>query len=318
MREYLNFLGRERTPFFFLIGYDSSDSYIVPLEELDGDIRFEMDGFTSRGESMPRTRKPLRFKKDPAPFSVYKEKFDALQQEIAAGNTYLANLTMPTPVASNCTLYELYLDARAPFKLYFKDRFTVFSPERFIRINHDTIETFPMKGTIDAALPDAEETILNDPKELAEHTMVVDLLRNDLSIVARQVRVERFRYTETLKTAEKTLIQVSSHITGKLEPGWHTRLGDILLPLLPAGSITGTPKKKTVEILRHIEGYERGYFSGVFGYFDGYALDSSVMIRYIERDGDNLVFKSGGGITTDSDAKKEYDELVDKVYVPIY
>lgn len=318
MREYLNFLGRERSPFFFLIGYDTDDSYIVPLEELDGDIRFELDGFSSRGESLPRTRKPLQFKKHPVPFAEYKKKFDALQEEIAAGNTYLANLTLPTPITTNCSLYELYLDARAPFKLFFKDRLTVFSPERFIRIRHDTIETFPMKGTIDAALPDAEKTILEDPKELAEHTMVVDLLRNDLSIVAKKVRVERFRYTDRVRTADKELIQVSSHISGTLEPGWHNRLGDILLPLLPAGSITGTPKKKTVEILKRIEGYERGYFTGVFGYFDGYTLDSSVMIRYIERTVNGLLFKSGGGITTDSDAKKEYDELVDKIYVPIY
>lgn len=318
MREYLNFLGRERTPFFFVIGYDAADSYIVPLEELDGDIRFELDGFSSRGESVPRTHKPLHFKKSPAPFSDYKKKFDALQEEIRAGNTYLANLTMPTPVRSNCSLYELYLDAKAPFKLFFKDRFIVFSPERFIRIRHDTIETFPMKGTIDAATPDAETVILNDPKELAEHTMVVDLLRNDLSIVAKKVRVETFRYTERVRTADKELVQVSSHIAGRLEPGWHERVGDILLPLLPAGSITGTPKKKTVEILKRIEGYERGFFTGIFGYFDGDSLDSSVMIRYIERDGENLIFKSGGGVTTDSDAQKEYDELVDKVYVPIY
>ncbi len=318
MREYLDFLGRERTPFFFMIGYDNDESYIVPLEELDGDIRFELDGFTSRGKSVPRTHKRVTFEKSPLPFSHYKKKFDALQEEIAAGNTYLANLTMPTSVTSNCTLYELYLDARAPFKLYFKDRFIVFSPERFIRIENDRIETFPMKGTIDAALPDAERKIMDDPKELAEHTMVVDLLRNDLSIVAKNVRVERFRYTERVKTAQKELIQVSSHITGRLDSDWRDRLGEILLPLLPAGSITGTPKRKTVEILKRIEGYERGCFTGVFGYFDGERLDSSVMIRYIERNGDTLVFKSGGGVTCDSDARREYDELVDKVYVPIY
>lgn len=318
MREYLNFLGRERTPFFFVIGYDQNDSYIVPLEELDGDIRFELDGFTSRGKSVPRVRKPVIFKKSPPPFAEYQKKFDALQLEIAAGNTYLANLTMPTPVTSNCSLYELYLDAKAPYKLFFKEQFVVFSPERFIRIQNNTIETFPMKGTIDAALPNARDTILNDPKELAEHTMVVDLLRNDLSIVAKKVAVKAFRYTETVQTADKTLIQVSSHITGELDHNWRDHIGDTLLPLLPAGSITGTPKKKTVEILKRIEDYERGYFTGIFGYFDGDTLDSAVIIRYIEQSEEGLVFKSGGGITTDSDARKEYEELVDKVYVPIY
>jgi len=318
MREYLNFLGRERTPFFFLIGYDQNDSYIVPLDELDSDVRFELEDFASNVKSLPIHNKPVRFEKTPLPFAEYKKKFDALQEEIAKGNTYLANLTLPTPVTTNLSLFELYQDAKAPFKLYFKERFVVFSPERFVQIRNDTIETFPMKGTIDASLPDAEASILADPKELAEHTMVVDLLRNDLSIVAREVRVKRFRYFETVQTAHKSLLQVSSHITGKLEKGWQDRIGDILLPLLPAGSITGTPKKKTVELLKEIEGYERGYFTGVFGYFDGTCLDSAVMIRFIEKTDNGLVFKSGGGITADSKAKKEYDELVDKVYVPIY
>ena len=117
MREYLNFLGRERTPFFFLIGYDSSESYIVPLEELDGDIRFEMDGYTSRGNSVPRNRKPLTFTKHPTSFSIYMEKFDRLQQEIAAGNTYLANLTLPTPISSNTSPLLLSSDTSSFLKV---------------------------------------------------------------------------------------------------------------------------------------------------------------------------------------------------------
>ena len=77
------------------------------------------------------------------------------------------------------------------------------------------------------------------------------------------------------------------------------------------------PKKKTIEILEKIEGYERGFFSGVFGYFDGKELDSAVMIRYIEQDNNsNLIYKSGGGITSDSDVLDEYNEMIDKVYIP--
>ena len=95
-------------------------------------------------------------------------------------------------------------------------------------------------------------------------------------------------------------------------------LGDILFRLLPAGSICGAPKKKTVEIIRKVEGYERGFYTGVFGYFDGQNLDSAVAIRYIERQEDQLVFKSGGGITFMSDWEKEYDEMQKKVYVPVF
>ncbi len=92
----------------------------------------------------------------------------------------------------------------------------------------------------------------------------------------------------------------------------------MMFKLLPAGSISGAPKKKTVEIIQRVEQYDRGYYTGIFGYFDGTNLDSAVAIRYIEKDGEELVFKSGGGITFQSDWKKEYDEMLNKVYVPIY
>ena len=93
---------------------------------------------------------------------------------------------------------------------------------------------------------------------------------------------------------------------------------EILLKLLPAGSICGAPKKKTLEIISKYETYERGYYTGVFGIFDGNNLHSAVMIRFIEKSDGKFIFKSGGGITSLSDPMDEYQELIDKVYVPIY
>ena len=87
--------------------------------------------------------------------------------------------------------------------------------------------------------------------------------------------------------------------------------------MLPAGSICGAPKKKTVEIIKAAENYDRGYYTGVFGHFDGKNLDSCVLIRYIENQNGQLVYKSGGGITFMSEADKEYEEMLKKVYVPI-
>jgi para-aminobenzoate synthetase component 1 len=110
---------------------------------------------------------------------------------------------------------------------------------------------------------------------------------------------------------------VSSEISGQLPVDYHKHLGDIMYSLLPAGSISGAPKVKTVEILRAAEMHERGYFTGVFGYFDGMDLDSGVMIRYIEMQDGKMMYKSGGGITTQSTAEDEYREMIDKVYVPI-
>jgi len=247
----------------------------------------------------------------------YARAFQQVIAEMVAGNTYLLNLTFPTKIKLNVDLLDVFHASDAPFKLYFKDQFITFSPERFIKIENNIIKTFPMKGTIDATIPDAKTKILTNLKEKAEHTMVVDLLRNDLSIVAKQVRLKKFRYIDKIKAGQKELLQVSSEISGVLPHHWHENIGDILCALLPAGSITGTPKKKTVEIIKHIENYDRGFFTGIFGYFDGYNLDSAVMIRFIEKQNEMFIYKSGGGITIDSNVEQEYQELLNKVYLPI-
>ena len=175
-----------------------------------------------------------------------------------------------------------------------------------------------MKGTIDASLPNARERILADKKEEAEHATIVDLIRNDLSQVASEVTVSRYRYIDELQTNRGRLLQVSSEIRGKLPEDWKASLGDILFRLLPAGSITGAPKKKTMQIISEAETYERGFYTGVMGYFDGSSLDSAVMIRFVEQEGDRMYFKSGGGITCRSEVESEYHEMKQKVYVPIY
>ena len=124
-----------------------------------------------------------------------------------------------------------------------------------------------MKGTIDANLPDAEETILSDEKEMAEHVMIVDLMRNDLGIIGEDVHVEKFRYIDKIRAGEKELLQVSSKITAKLPDDWSDHLGTLLEQILPAGSISGTPKKSTLGIIENVENYERGFYTGVFGIY---------------------------------------------------
>ncbi|MEA2018155.1 MAG: aminodeoxychorismate synthase component I [Campylobacterota bacterium] len=310
LKEQMNFYGSKKEPFLFVINYDMSDFDIITLDSVPKNIKFQLDKIDSY--------KPHNkfIKKFPISFEKYKTKFNKIQNEILNGNTYLANLTTQTPIESKIDIDELYNISNAKFKLYYKDKFICFSPERFCKIENNKIYTYPMKGTIDASIENAQEIILNDKKELAEHTMVVDLLRNDLSIVSKKVKVEKFRYCEKIKAGEKELLQISSKISGQLENNWQDRVGEIITSLLPAGSITGTPKRKTIEILKDIEDYDRGYFTGVFGVFNGEALDSSVIIRYIEKNKNNLIYKSGGGITSDSDINKEYQEMIDKVYIP--
>ncbi len=132
------------------------------------------------------------------------------------------------------------------------------------------------------------------------------------------MRVKRFKYIERIRTHGGELLQMSSEIAGTLPVGFQKRLGEMIFRLLPAGSICGAPKKKTVEIILKAEQYNRGYYTGIFGHWDGKNLDSAVAIRYMEKEGNELVFKSGGGITFQSNCEREYDEMLNKVYVPIY
>ena len=318
IKEKLNKFGSSKEPFLFVLSYDLSKFYIQKLSLLPSSIKFELNKKENSNNSIKSSQ--TKIEKFPMLFCEYKKKFDLLQEEIKNGNTYLCNLTAKSEIKTSTTLDEIYEKVEAKFKLRFKnqeDNFVCFSPERFVEIKENKILTYPMKGTIDASIPNAQSIILNDKKELAEHTMVVDLLRNDLGIIASNVKVNKFRYIEEINAGDKKLLQVSSSISADLQENWNEKLGDILTSLLPAGSITGTPKKKTVEILEKLEDYNRDFYTGIFGVFDGESLDSSVMIRFIEEDNfGNKFYKSGGGITCDSNILNEYQELIDKIYLP--
>lgn len=298
-------------PTFFYTDFTGEHLMAYPIDKLpDHDIEFS---FCTPKSPLNYPHTPLKTPINPL---EYQKKFERVQEHLHAGNTYLLNLTQMTPIETPYSLAEIYTMAHAPYKVRVQNSFVSFSPEPFITIQENRIHTYPMKGTIDADIPDAIQTILADPKELAEHTMIVDLLRNDLGIVANNICVENFRYITTIDTGVKKLHQVSSHIHGELTNDWKSNIGEILRHLLPAGSISGTPKKKSVAIIKEIEGYERGNFTGVFGYFDGESLYSAVAIRFIENRDGNLIYKSGGGITAESLWEKEYQEMIDKIYIP--
>jgi len=311
----INELASKREPFLFVLSYDLKEQFIQPLKELDKDIYFKI----GHQRNYPRTplKKKFFLKKHPLPFTAYQNALEKVLEEIRSGNTYLLNLTFKTPIETDLTLKEIFTYAKAKYKLYFKDQFICFSPEKFIEIENNKISTYPMKGTIEASLLNAKEKILANEKEMAEHVMIVDLMRNDLGMVGRNIQVERFRYVEQIEAGEKALLQVSSKITAELPSNWYEKAGEILKSVLPAGSITGTPKKSTVNIINNIENYERGFYTGIFGIFDSKNLYSAVMIRFIENENGKLFYKSGGGITIDSNAKDEYEELIDKIYLPL-
>jgi len=313
--DHINTLSKQGIPFLFIISFDKKKIFVQALDDLDDDILYKLEDW--RNYPVEKCTKSFTFSKSPVDFGTYKKALDEVLEEIRSGNTYLLNLTFKTPIESNFTLEEIFTYSRAKFKLYFKNEFICFSPERFVEIQNNTIATYPMKGTIDAHLPDAEKSILADKKEMAEHVMIVDLMRNDLGIIGSDIKVEKFRYVEKIKAGDKELLQVSSKITAQLPLDWKDNLGTLLNQILPAGSISGTPKKSTLNIINRVENFDRGFYTGVFGVFDGKSLRSGVMIRFIEKENGKLFYKSGGGITIDSDPKSEYKELIDKIYLPL-
>ncbi len=315
--DQLNEWGAAQRPFFFMIDFEMKNPQAFMLSELDERlIKISFPDFSNSKTDYTHA-KVLTLKSNPIYVSQYASKFDLVAKHLAHGDSFLANLTIKTPIQTNLSLEQIYALASAPYKLWYKNELVVYSPESFIKIRKGKIFSYPMKGTIDATIENAEQKILADKKELAEHVTIVDLIRNDLSIIAENVEVTRFRYIDSIKTREKTLLQVSSEITGDLPLDYSTRLGSLIWRLLPAGSISGAPKKKTVEIIKQAEGEERGFYTGIMGYFDGTDLDSAVMIRCIENSNGELFYRSGGGITTQSDCEQEYKEALAKIYVPV-
>ncbi len=318
VREQINRAARRGESFLFGVDYELREGFFLHPPFDSSPIRFKVGAVSN---ASPRTfpdDRPSDLSVTRSDREAYLRKFGILRQGLLRGDSFLANLTVRTPVATDCSLEEIFHRSTSRYKLLLPQRLVCFSPESFVRIIDGRIHSYPMKGTIDARLPDAEERLMADYKELCEHYTIVDLIRNDLNMVARDVRVDRFRYIDRLKTLRGEILQTSSEISGLLPEGWQSQLGDLIFRLLPAGSISGAPKSSTLRLIRRAEGCERGYYTGIFGYFDGCNLDSAVMIRYIERDSDGqLFFRSGGGVTIHSNADAEYDEILTKIYLPI-
>jgi len=312
----MNEWGGRGIPLLFLIDFEQVRPLIFRLDEIDPDfLLYDINGVSNISGFTAKEGQP-KLISHPEPYGEYLAKFNIVMREIALGNTFLLNLTCSTPVDLNMSLKEIFHASNARYRLWLRDEFVCFSPEIFVSISDGKIRSFPMKGTIDAAVPDAEEVILNDPKETAEHYTIVDLIRNDLNLVSSRVMVKRFRYIDLIRRNTKNLLQVSSEICGRFDKDWRAALGDIIFSLLPAGSVSGAPKKKTTEIIAAAEGMPRGYYTGIAGIFDGHTLDSGVMIRFIEKRGNGYFYRSGGGITSFSDPQSEYREMIDKIYVP--
>ena len=311
-------LSLKKVPFFFMVDFLLEKVEVFQENEIEEEsLLIDFQNFknmkTTEAENAEIELKILSESAE-----IYRKGFDFVQENLRQGNSYLTNYTMKSEIAINLTLKEIFYHSKAKYKVWYNDEFVFFSPETFVEIIDDQIYTYPMKGTIEASIENAVEILKNDVKEKAEHFTVVDLLRNDLSMVADEVQVDEFQRIDFIKTQQKDLYAMSSKISGKLKPEFQNKIGTVMKTLLPAGSILGAPKPKTLEIIAEAENYDRGFYTGVCGWFDGENLDSCVMIRFIEKENGKLFFKSGGGITHLSKFADEYKEMKNKIYVPIH
>ena len=184
------------------------------------------------------------------------------------------------------------------------------SPELFIERQGDTLKAMPMKGTA-SALSDSASSLSDDPKNQAENIMIVDLLRNDLSRICLPNTVKVPHLFQVARHGD--VLQMTSTVQGQIKPD--IKLHDILNAVFPCGSITGAPKKRSMEIIQELEQSDRGYYCGALGWFDPSGdFTLSVPIRTVEIEKDssskamNFTLGIGAGITIDSDAKQEWHE----------
>ena len=367
----INRLAIQDESFLFVINYQGDKAFIRQLSDINPEeCLFDFEGrgnlshvwkeTSEEGTSEEETWKKETWKEEiseeeisettwqiePPLYEDYERSFNIVKSNIMAGNSYLTNLTCRVPVSCNLSLEEIFHRAKGKYKLLLRRKrtltpFVCFSPETFVRIKGGRIYSYPMKGTLDASLPNAEKLLMEDRKEAAEHATIVDLIRNDLSRVAEDVRVDKYRYVDVLHTNKGDILQTSSEISGRLPEDYPHHLGEILDAQLPAGSITGAPKDKTMQIIHEAEGYDRGFYTGIMGIYDQGELNSAVMIRFIEeetspvdfeadgkknfkanegkkpKESRELYFKAGGGITSKSDCRREYEEVIQKIYLPI-
>lgn len=277
-------------------------------------------------ENTPELTEPLLF---PAPAAeAYMDAVRASQHEIYEGNSYEVCLTAQTSARIQNPgpelFFEFYRRQRAhnaaPYAAYLRcGDFSVLSssPERFLSVDEQrNAQTKPIKGTVPrGATPEEDETaaawLRSDPKTRAENLMIVDLLRNDLSLVSEPhtVRVPVLMGVESYSTVHQLVSTVSSRLREGISAVAAARA------CFPGGSMTGAPKPSTMQIIEGLEGRARGVYSGALGFVsaDGSANLSIVIRTLVAHDDGTVTLAAGGAVVADSDPAAEYEEMLTKL-----
>jgi anthranilate synthase component 1 len=251
----------------------------------------------------------------------FQEAVEKCKEYIAAGDVFQVVISQRFHVPISCDAFEVYRALRtvnpSPYMFYLKFddlRLAGSSPEILVRVNDGEVQVRPIAGTrkrgetkeADAAL---EQELLADPKECAEHIMLVDLGRNDCGRVCDygSVRVDDLMVVERYSH----VMHIVSNVRGKLDPKYDAF--DVFKAAFPAGTVSGAPKIRAMQIIDEIEPFNRGTYAGSVGYFSFNGnLDSCITIRTVLVKGEDAYIQAGAGIVADSNPVEEYKETINK------
>ena len=283
-----------------------------------------------RDEVMQRLRGPIPGNGDEAKISSaeaslteaeFTERVNACKEYIKAGDIYQIVLSVLFKGETNVSPFEVYRALRllnpSPYMFYFDFgdlQVAGSSPEALVRLHGRTASLRPIAGTLPrGATTDEdlanEKTLLADPKEAAEHVMLVDLARNDLGRVARpgSVHVDPYRAIERYSH----VMHIVSGVQGELDEMYDQF--DLFAASFPAGTLVGAPKVRAMEIIEEMEQVGRGLYAGTAGYFGLHGdMDQAITIRTLVFSGNEYSFQAGAGIVADSVPEKEYQEVMAK------
>ena len=251
----------------------------------------------------------------------FAERVEACKEYIASGDIYQIVLSVLFRGTTNVAPFEVYRALRllnpSPYMFFFDfDDLQVVgsSPEALVKLNQNTASLRPIAGTLprgETQEEDAanEKALLADPKEAAEHVMLVDLARNDLGRVAKagSVRVDPYRAIERYSH----VMHIVSGVQGELDTQYDQF--DLFAASFPAGTLVGAPKVRAMQIIEEMEGVGRGLYAGTAGYFGlSGDMDQAITIRTLVFSGDEYSFQAGAGIVADSVPEREFQEVMAK------
>jgi len=243
------------------------------------------------------------------------------QEYIHAGDIFQVVPSQRFTLPQRCEPFQIYRQLRvlnpSPYLFFMRcgdDVVLGSSPEIHVRLTGDLIELRPLAGTAPrGATPEEDKEIerrlLADPKELAEHVMLVDLGRNDVGRVAEigSVVVDEFEVIERYSH----VMHIVSNVRGRLRAGKDAV--DVLRATFPAGTVSGAPKVRAMQVIEEVEPERRGLYAGCVGYFDYHGnMDTCIALRTLLVKGGKLYVQAGGGVVADSDPDKEFQETLQK------